>query len=34
LTLQETFQFEYQAIDEKCEEFTESERLIGIFEEK
>jgi heme-degrading monooxygenase HmoA len=27
------FQSEYKAIDEKCEEFTESERLVGIFEE-
>ena len=27
------FQSEYKAIDEKCEELTESERLVGIFEE-
>jgi len=33
LMLKETFRLEYKAIDEKCEEFTESERLIGVFEE-
>jgi heme-degrading monooxygenase HmoA len=27
------FQSEYKAIDEKCEEFTETERLVGIFDE-
>ncbi len=27
------FQSEYKAIDEKCEELTESERLMGVFEE-
>lgn len=29
----QTFDTEYHAIDEKCEELTEKERLIGIFEE-
>lgn len=27
------FQFEYNAIDKKCEELTESEKLVGVFEE-
>ncbi|HEX6879528.1 MAG TPA: antibiotic biosynthesis monooxygenase [Terriglobales bacterium] len=27
------FASEYKAIDEKCEELTESERLIGVFDE-
>jgi heme-degrading monooxygenase HmoA len=26
-------EFEYDAIDRKCEELTENERLVGIFEE-
>lgn len=34
LIFKETFKPEYMAIDEKCEEFTEGERLVGIFEEK
>lgn len=29
----QTFQNEYAAIDQKCEELTERERLIGVFEE-
>jgi heme-degrading monooxygenase HmoA len=28
-----TVEFEYNAIDRKCEELTESERLLGVFEE-
>ncbi len=27
------FKVEYDAIDKKCEELTESEKLIGVFEE-
>ncbi len=28
-----TVEFEYTAIDRKCEELTENERLVGVFEE-
>jgi len=28
-----TAEFEYNAIDGKCEELTESERLVGVFQE-
>ena len=28
-----TVEFEYDAIDRKCEELTESEKLVGVFEE-
>ncbi len=28
-----TVEFEYNAIDRKCEELTESEKLLGVFEE-
>jgi heme-degrading monooxygenase HmoA len=30
-SFKKTFEFEYNAMDRKCEELTEGERLVGVF---